>query len=315
MFTTLIVQPIFNLLVFIYAILPGHNFGLAIILFTVLIRILLWPLVKKQLHHAKAMRELQPEIRKIKKQAKGDKQKESAMVMELYKEREINPFASIGLLLVQLPILIALYSGLSKLINDPETIVTFTYPFIQNMGTIQELAADITLFDGTLFGVVDLTRAAIGEGSGIYIPALLLVLGSAVTQYCQSKQLMSSEKDAKGLRQILRDAGSGKQADQTEVNAAIGRSTKFFIPGMVFIFTVGLPSALSLYWLTSGLIALFQQSRVLKQDEEELESGANKKPSAQSRAKKAKEAEIVTKPKQTPKQKTSKNKSKKRRKR
>jgi YidC/Oxa1 family membrane protein insertase len=55
-FTTLIVQPIFNLLVLIYALLPGHNFGLAIILFTIVVRLLLWPLVKKQLHQAKAMR-------------------------------------------------------------------------------------------------------------------------------------------------------------------------------------------------------------------------------------------------------------------
>src|SRR3982750_4550910 len=104
-FTTIIVQPIFNLLVLIYAIIPGHNFGLAIILFTILIRLLLWPLVKKQLHHAKAIRELSPELKKIKAAAKGDRQKESQMTMELYKERQINPFASLGIVLIQLPIL------------------------------------------------------------------------------------------------------------------------------------------------------------------------------------------------------------------
>src|SRR3990167_7302270 len=97
MFTTLITQPLFNLLVLIYALIPGHNFGLAIILFTVLIRILMWPLVKKQLHHAKAMRELQPELKKIKQATKGDRQKESILVMQLYKERQINHFSSLGL--------------------------------------------------------------------------------------------------------------------------------------------------------------------------------------------------------------------------
>ena len=101
MFTALIVKPIFNLLVLIYALIPGHNFGLAIILFTILVRILMWPLIKKQLHQAKAMRELQPELKRIKLAAKGDRQKESMMMMELYKEREINPFSSIGLLIVQ----------------------------------------------------------------------------------------------------------------------------------------------------------------------------------------------------------------------
>lgn len=313
MFSTLIVQPIFNLLVFIYAILPGHNFGLAIILFTILIRLLMWPLVKKQLHHAKAMRELQPEIRRIKKEAKGDRQKESMMIMELYKEREINPFASIGLLVVQLPILIALYSGLNRIINDPSSIVSFSYPFIQNLGAIQEIAGNINLFDTTLFGFVDLTRAALNEGGGIYWPAMMLVLGSAITQYYQSKQLTANDKDAKSLRAILKDAGSGKQADQSEVNAAVGRSTRFFIPAMIFIFTVGLPSALSLYWFTSGLIALFQQRRVLNQDEEELENSDSKKPSAKARAKQAKEATIVSKPKSKKKTKTSKAKAKKKR--
>ena len=73
MFTTLIVQPIFNLLVLVYALLPGHNFGVALIIFTIIIRLLLWPLVKKQLHQAKAMRELQPEIKRIKKATKGNR--------------------------------------------------------------------------------------------------------------------------------------------------------------------------------------------------------------------------------------------------
>ena len=306
MFTTLIVQPIFNLLVLIYALLPGHNFGLAIILFTIIIRLLMWPLVKKQLHHAKAMRELQPEIRQIKKKAKGDRQKESMMIMELYKEKEINPFSSIGLLIVQLPIFIALYNGLSRLINDPQEIVSFSYPFVQSLGSIQELATDITLFDSTLFGVVDLTRAALGDG-GIYWPAMIIVLASAVTQFYQSKQLTADDKDAKGLKQILKDAGNGKQADQSEVNAAVGRSTRYFIPTLVFVFTVSLPSALSLYWLTSGLVALWQQSRVLNRDEKELEASVSNKPSAKQRAKNAQEATVVDK---KSKPKTSKNKGK-----
>src|ERR1043165_4108520 len=127
MFTTIIVQPIFNLLVLIYALIPGHNFGLAIILFTILIRLLLWPLVKKQLHHAKAIRELAPEVKRIKAAAKGDRQKESRLTMELYKEKQINPFASFGILLVQLPILIGLYIGLKKIITDPHQIISLSY--------------------------------------------------------------------------------------------------------------------------------------------------------------------------------------------
>jgi len=268
-FTNLVAQPIFNLLVLIYALLPGHNFGLAIILFTVTVRLLMWPLVKKQLYHAKAMRELQPELKRIKQAAKGNRQQESMMVMALYKEREINPFASFGLILIQIPILIALYSGLNRIITNPQAVIDFSYPFIQNLGWLKELTADIGRFDATLFGTVDLTRKALGP-TGIYWPAMLLVIGSAVAQYYQSKQLMPTDENARSLRTILKEAGTGKQADQSEVNAAVGRSTRFFIPAMIFLFSVYIASALSLYWLVSGVVAYIQQARVLKKDQTEL---------------------------------------------
>ena len=161
MFTTLIVQPIFNILVVIYAILPGHNFGVAIILFTILIRMLMWPLVKKQLHHAKAMRALQPELKRIKKEAKGDRAKEQSLTMELYKERQVNPFSSIGLLVIQIPIFLGLYSGIRRIVDDPSQLISFAYPWVQNLSWMQELAKDIGQLDETLFGVFELNRAAI----------------------------------------------------------------------------------------------------------------------------------------------------------
>jgi len=276
MFTTLIVQPIFNLLVLIYAILPGHNFGAALIIFTIVIRLLMWPLVKRQLHQAKAMRRLQPEIKKIKKAAKG-RQQESQMLMELYKERGINPFATFPILIVQFIILIGLYSGLRKVIDDPHALVTFAYPALQHLPWMQQLSANIHLFDETLFGFVDLSRSAIGQGhSGIYWPAMIIVLGSAVAQYFQMKQLMPVSQDKRGLRAILKEAGSGKQADQSEVNAAVMSSTRYFLPVMIFVFTVGLASALSLYWLVGGIVAYIQQAIVLGKDETEMEQLADK---------------------------------------
>ena len=261
MFETFVVQPIFNLLALIYALIPGHNFGAAIIIFTIIVRLLMWPLVKKQLHQTRAMRKMQPEIKKIKAAAKGDRQKESMMLMELYKERGINPFASLLPMLIQLPIFIGLYVGLQKVVKDPQQIIDFSYEFIQNLPFMQDLATNIEQFDETLFGIIDLSRAAIGP-EGLYIPALLIVIASVVVQYYQAKQLMPTDKDAKGLRQILKEAGEGVQADQSDVNAAIGRSTKFLLPGMIFIFTIGIASALSLYWLTSGIVAFLQQKEM-----------------------------------------------------
>lgn len=279
MFTTLIVQPIFNMLVLIYAVIPGHNFGLAIIIFTVLMRLVMWPLVKKQLHHTKVIRKLQPELKKIKKAAKGDRQKESMLMMELYRERGINPFAPLGPLIIQLPIFIGLYSGLRRIVDDPQQLTSFSYSFLQNMDWMQRIAADIHKFDETLFGVVDLTRSAIGP-EGFYLPAFIIVVASVVVQFFQAKQIMPQDAEARPLKQILKDAGQGKQAEQSEVNAAVGRSTLYLLPALIFMFTIGIASALSLYWLAAGVVAYIQQSIVLNKEVEELEELANKKPKA-----------------------------------
>jgi len=282
MFNTLIVQPIFNLLVLIYSLIPGHNFGLAIIIFTIIVRLLMWPLVKKQLHQAKAMRAMQPDIKRIKAATKGDRQKESLMLMELYKEKGISPFGSIGVLIVQLIILIGLYQGLIHVVANPKAIIDNAYPFLRELSWMKELAGNIKLFDSSLLGFIDLTRPAL-KGSEIYWPGMALVVGSVIAQFYQSKQLLPEAKDSRSLRNILRDAGKGKEADQSEVQAAVGRSTRYLLPGMIFVFTVGLASALSLYWLVGGIVAYIQQGKVLNQDEEEMEAIADKP----SRAKKA----------------------------
>jgi YidC/Oxa1 family membrane protein insertase len=283
MFTTFIVQPIFNLLVLIYALLPGHNFGLAIIIFTIIIRLLMWPLVKKQLHHAKAIRELGPEIKKIKQKAAGDKQKERQWTMELYKEREVNPMASLGIVAVQAVIFIGLYLGLNKVVHNQEEIINLSYSFLHNLPWMQTLQQDPSQFDATFLGFIDLHRSALGP-AGLYVPALWLGLGSAIAQFFQGRQLMPKSQDARSLRQILREAGSGKNADQQEVNAAVGRSTLYLLPVFVFIISLNFPAALPLYWLTGSLVAIWQQGRILKEDvDEATESKPQKKSSPASR--------------------------------
>ena len=308
MFQTLIVQPIFNLLVFIYALLPGHNFGVAIILFTIVVRLLMWPLIKKQLHQVKMMRKIQPELKRVKKAANGDKQKESMLMLELYKERGINPFGQIGVLILQIPILLGLYLGLQKILKDPEQLVSFAYPFLQDLSWMKELAGNIHLFDTTLLGVIDLTRPAFGP-EGLYWPGLLIVVGSAVAQFYQSKQLAPDDKDARGLRAILRDAKTGKQADQGEVNAAMARSTRYLLPALVLLFTIHIASALSLYWLVSGLVAFVQQTIALRDDATEMDKLADgDTPKAAVRANHAIEGEVIASPKAKAKSKAARKK-------
>lgn len=271
MFDTILVQPIFNILTFIYAVIPGHDFGLSLIIFTIFTRFAIWPIAKKQLHHTKAMRALLPEIRQIKQQTKGDKRRESALTMALYKERSINPFAPIGLMFIQLPILFALFAGINKIVKDPSTVISFSYGWVQNLPWMKQLAGNIDLFQDSLFGVVDLTRHAIGDN--FYWPAFIIVLASSATQYFTSKQLVITDKDSKSLRQLLKEAGStGQQADQAEVSAAVGGMMRFIIPVIIFFVSISLSAAISLYWLVGGIVAYIQQRRVLGEDKIELEA-------------------------------------------
>ena len=309
MFTTFIVQPIFNLLALIYALLPGHNFGLAIILFTILVRLAIYPLLKKQLHQAKVMRQLQPAIKEVKKKAAGDRQKESMLLMELYKERGINPIGSIGVLIPQMLIFIGLYIGLRKVVDNPHAMIDFAYPALQHLPWLQELSANIHKFDNTLLHMVDLTRAA-SSAKGTYWPAMVLVFGSAVAQFYQSRQLVP--KNTRSLKEILKATANGEEVDAAERSASTMRSTSYLLPVMIFVFTVGMPAALSLYWLTGSLVAILQQARLLKEDEQELEAMAD----AKRDVSKIPEAEIVSSPtpKTSAKAKTTSKKAKRRKK-
>lgn len=294
-FDVLIVKPIFNLLVSIYSVLPGHNFGLALIVFTIIVRLLMWPLVKKQLHQARAMKKLQPEIKKIKLAAKGNRQEESKMLMELYKERDISPFGSLGTLVIQFIVLIGLYSGLRAVVKSPEVIITNSYSWLHGLSWIKQLGSNIHLFDATLFHAVDLTKSAIKTGGGVYWPAMIIVVASAVTQYYSSKQLLPTDKNARSLKKILKEAGSGKKADQSEVSAAVGKSTQYLIPIFIFFATIGLPAAISLYWFIGGLVAFLQQGYILRQDEEEMEVIADK-PNKKNKANRTVvKAEVISK--------------------
>lgn len=309
MFETLIVQPIFNLLALIYAIIPGHDFGLSVIVFTILVRLALWPLLKKQLHQTKVMRDLQPDIKRIREKNKDNKQREAELLMELYKERGVNPFGSIGVLFVQLPILLGLFQGLRRLAENKDTILELSYSWVQDIGWMKEVAANISKFDETLFGIVDLTRNAFGE-QGLYLPVLLLALLAGLTQFYQSRQLMPDSSDSRRLRDILKQESQGKRADQSEINAAMGRNMRYLFPFMTFIIASTVPGALSLYWATGSIVGLAQQRSVLNQDVEEMESQANNQATSKNASSKVKKNGSTTGTQKSKKKSKSRKKGK-----
>ncbi len=298
-FDILIVQPIFNLLIGLYSIIPGGDFGVSLIIFTILVRFAMYPLVKKQLHQTKMMRKLQPELAKIKKQAKGNKQLEGMQMLELYKKHGVSPFRSIGILLVQLPIFIALYYVIQIFTMYRDQIGKFTYDFMENIGPIKQLIEHPNDFNEKLFGIVDLTKAAISQG---HVDVILIILAvvAAGTQYIMSKQTMPQAESKKRLRDVMSEAASGKSADQSEMNAIVMGKMVKILPIFMFFIMISVPGALALYYAVSNIVAVMQQSYLLKQDEEELEEIADeapkkstKKATAKAREKEAKTASIT----------------------
>lgn len=272
MFQTLIVQPIYNFLVAIYGILPGHDLGISLILFTLFIRLLLWPLLRKQLHQSKVMRELQPELTKIKKAAGGDRQKEGRLMMELYKERGISPFGTIGLTLIQLPIFLGVFQAARYLTEHLDKISTFTYPFVREIPHISAVISDSSAnFNFTSLGFIDLSQKAISDGA-IYLPVFALAVAATVFQFIQSKQLIPQPKEKKRLRDILKNsAASGEQPAQEDISAAMGSTMLYLMPIMTILFAIAAQGAMVMYLLATSIIGIVQQTIIFRQDTNELE--------------------------------------------
>lgn len=284
----------------IYSIIPGGDFGVAIIIFTILVRFALYPLTRSMLHQSRAMRKLQPELARIKKQTKGNRQAESMQMMELYKKHNVSPFRSIGILLIQLPIFIALYSVIRIITLERDQIAKYTYDFLENIGPIKHLIEHPDQFKEKLFGVVDLVNPAFHEGS-VNLFLILIALIAAVTQYFMSRQTMPSSTSNRRLRDILAEAAEGKQADQSEMNAVVMKNMSKVLPVFMFFIMVSVPGALALYYAVSNLVALGQQAYLIRLDEEEMDQIASepvkkqsgKKATTKAREKQAKEATVT----------------------
>ncbi len=288
----IIVRPITNILFLIYGLVG--DFGLAIILFTVLVKICLWPLVKRQLHQTRLMRKIQPQLAEIKKNCNGNRQLESLQMMDLYKRNNIKPFRSMLTLIIQLPIFIALYTAVRVMVlpTPSDNLSIRAYAPVAQMERIQYVigkqeaflnqdqnAEEKQTYDfhPTLFGLVDLdTKAGLGSISAGII--LVFAIASAFSQYWISRQQMpSNKKKRKTFRQIMAEAAEGKEPDQTELNQIVSGQMSYMMPVMMLLLMINLPGALVFYYLISNLMTGVQQKYILSKSEEEMEISADKK--------------------------------------
>ena len=218
-------RPILNTLVFFYQIFNFHDFGVAIILTTLLIRFILAPLFHRGAHQQAVMQRLQPKIKQIQTTHKDDKEKQTRALMDLYKEHGVNPFSSILLLIIQLPILIALYGIIRSGIGAGE--ISMLYSFVSHPATITH----------TLFGVINLESKS-----------FVLVLLAAIAQYVQARMMLYKNPDPSSISQAEKMA----------------RQMAFIGPVITLFVFYNLPAAVGLYWLVSSAFSIVQQYIVNK---------------------------------------------------
>lgn len=234
-FDTLIYQPLYNTLIFFYNAVPGHDFGIAIILTTLVLKSFLIPLSKKQIESQKKMQELQPMMKEIQKKHKGDKEKQTKALMEFYKEHKTNPFSGCLPLIIQLIFLIAIYR---VIINISEA------GFVVNPGDLYAFVADPGAINHIFLRFMDLTK-----------PNYALALLSAIAQYYQTKMLFQSQNIKKP-----EDSAS----TEPDFAAIMNKQMLYLGPGLTFFIGVTFPAALALYWFFSTLFMIFQQMFIFK---------------------------------------------------
>lgn len=302
LFQTFILEPVFNLLLVLYSLVPGGDFGIAIVLFTILIRWAMYPLLKKQLHQTTLMRKLQPQLARVKKAAKGNRQLEAMQQMELYKKYGVKPFSSIGIILIQLPIFLALYQVIQVMTLHRDRVASHAYDFVQHLEPVRHIVENPDRFNQYALGFIDITHTAVNQ-QGIDIALFVLAIIAGATQYFIGKQIMPATEKKRTIRQIMADAADGKQADAADMNTAVASNMMKIMPFFMFFIMINLPGALALYYVVSNIIQMIQQSHILKQDEIELNQIADevepevktpaKKATAKARERAAREAKVT----------------------
>lgn len=214
-------RPLFNGLMWIYATLPGADFGVAIIVFTIILRILLLPLHWKSRKAQHTLSLLQPEVKRIQEKYKDDREAQGRALMELYKNKNVNPFSGCLPVLIQFPVLIALFQ-IFRTGFDP-SLLSYLYSFMPHPSAVDPIA----------FGFLDLSKGSIPLG-----------LVAAVTQFFQLKVSMPAV------------APTNKQ----DFSYIFQKQSLYLLPLFVLLWANWLPAALTLYWTILNVFGIVQDT-------------------------------------------------------
>jgi len=240
-FNEILYRPIFNALVYLYNIIPGHDFGIAIIVLTLLIRFVLYPLSRKSIESQKAMQKLQPKIKEIQEKYKNNREQQAKVMMEFYRQNKINPLSGCLPLLIQLPILFALYYAFMAGLNSDGFDIL--YPFIERPEHINSM----------FLGIIDLSKRS--------IPLALLAGGF---QYIQTKMITFKKKQEEKNQKKKKSKDSQNMLQ--DMSSMMNKQMLYMMPMITVIFGITFPSGLVIYWITTTLFAIGQQYLILRKD-------------------------------------------------
>lgn len=234
-FTSIFYQPILNLVVAIYNYLPGHDIGWTIIILTIIVKIVLYPLSKKSIEGQKALQTLQPKLDEIKKKYADNKEGMSRAMMELYKQEKVNPLSSCLPLLLQLPFFWAIF----RVFRDELTgkALVLIYGFVHNPGIINPVA----------FNVIDFSK-----------PNIVFAILAGVSQFFQAKMMP-----------MRPPAIQSEGAKDENMMAIMNKQMLYFMPALTVFICLTLPSGLAFYWFISTLLTIAQQWFIFHQSKDD----------------------------------------------
>lgn len=226
LYHTLFFDPLYNALILLFQILPWADAGIVVIILTILVRLILYPLSRKAVLTQARMNEIGPDIEKIKEKYKNKPDEQAKATLALYKEKKINPFSGIIVILIQLPLIFALYQ---IFLHFTEVRADLLYSFVSAPEHIN------TLF----LGLLDIS----GKSA-------LLAVFAALTTYYQLKISMKASPTATPGKVL----GMGENLAKN-----MQSQMKYFFPVMVFFISYQVSAVIALYWLTTNVFSIGQE--------------------------------------------------------
>lgn len=260
-FNLVFIHPIINILVAIYSIFAfihiPYALGFAIIGLTIVIRFILYPLTTSQIKASMKMQKVAPHITKLKEQYKGDTKKIQAETLRLYKEHGINPAAGCLPVIIQMPIIWALYSVLQRMVTlKPDAVITEVNKIVYFDFLKLNSAWDFSFFGLPLGEIPSKLMSTMG-------PLILLVpILTGVFQFILSKMMIPAKTGVAEMEKNIEKKGNIDKKDAGDFATAFQTQSMFIFPIMIGFFAFGFPIGLSLYWNTFTIFGIIQQYKI-----------------------------------------------------